>query len=607
MARTRAGAARRGSLVAVSAPANEPSRAERELSALLGRLSELEAETASISESLARFRDERRARLAAAESQLHTAKRLEERLVRLAREAEEWAAGPAAAEPKKRRRPSRSALPPLPTRSLSEDDAAPWLPLKELYRSLARKLHPDFATTDPERARRSELMARVNAAYAREDRVLLELLHEEAESDSWAAEPSSERRAGHAERRLATIAPMVAALEKGLARLRASSSFKDLEAARRAAERGGDFFGEAAYATRKAARESLRKALLHAERLDETLRVYRARSIAPPARGARRKAQGDAWPGERLLRAAARPDQEPVTDESRRVASRLEALAASHKWQVVLSLFALFAEVSPEPPPALSTFADVRASYEVLCAADPSAPTFDRALVDLPPHLEVGMRSYPRRLVFGIQAKRREQLAGLRLALDSAACKPIARAVLAVMGPLERCDGCRESQPLVHVFRARGIDEVHALSCPACGALHRSYRSFGAPAGLEALAPYAVALGLVVEQPVAIGTSTVVLGLLQKETRRLDTRFLVDRVATLLLDELSPELREYAQLTANRKVLPPSARIHPGMRLRLTMRKGAPLSMKELERELLLRARSRFRVRSRSGRSRGGS
>jgi hypothetical protein len=603
MARTRAGAARRGSLVVVSLPASEPSPAERELARLLARLSELEAETAGISESLARFRDEKRARLAAAEAELHAAKRLEERLVRLIREAEEWAAGPAPSEPKKRRRPTCS-LPPLPAPSPSETDAAPWLSSKELYRTLVRKLHPDFAATDAERARRSELMARVNAAYAREDRVLLELLHEEADSDAGAAEPSSERRAGHAERRLSTIAPMVASLEKGLARLRASSSFKELEAARRAAERGSDFFGEAAYAARKAARESSRNALMYAERLDETLRVYRARSVAPPARTGARRARRDAWPGERLLRdAVAQSGAEPIDDESRRVAARLEALAAGQKWQVVLSLFALFGEASAEPPPALATFADVRATYELLCSAYPSAPAFDRALVDLPPHLEVGMRAYSRRLVFGVQVKRPEQLAGLRMALDSAAVEPLARAVLAAMGPVERCDGCGESRVLVHLFRVRGIDEVHALACPACGALRRSYRTFGGPAGIEALAPFAVALGLVVEQPLVIGASIVALELLPREARRLDVKSLVDRVASILLDEISPELRGYVQLTANRRALAPSARIEPGKRLRLVLRKGAPLSTKELERQLLARARSRFRVRSQSGRS----
>lgn len=41
--------------------------------------------------------------------------------------------------------------------------------LKALYRAAARKLHPDLATTDDERARRHEWMAKVNEAYRQEN------------------------------------------------------------------------------------------------------------------------------------------------------------------------------------------------------------------------------------------------------------------------------------------------------------------------------------------------------------------------------------------------------------------------------------------------------
>lgn len=41
--------------------------------------------------------------------------------------------------------------------------------LKKLYRELAKRIHPDLAEGEKERARRSNLMAEVNAAYARGD------------------------------------------------------------------------------------------------------------------------------------------------------------------------------------------------------------------------------------------------------------------------------------------------------------------------------------------------------------------------------------------------------------------------------------------------------
>nr|WSU74892.1 hypothetical protein OG499_18995 [Streptomyces anulatus] len=55
---------------------------------------------------------------------------------------------------------------------------------RKLYRELARKAHPDLAQDEPERQRRDEFIARVNAAYGRGDvDVLKELVAE------WAAGP----------------------------------------------------------------------------------------------------------------------------------------------------------------------------------------------------------------------------------------------------------------------------------------------------------------------------------------------------------------------------------------------------------------------------------
>ncbi|MDX2912749.1 J domain-containing protein [Streptomyces griseiscabiei] len=60
---------------------------------------------------------------------------------------------------------------------------------RRLYRELVRKAHPDLAQDDKERGRRDEFIARVNAAYARGDEVLLRELSEE-----WAAGPVPEER-----------------------------------------------------------------------------------------------------------------------------------------------------------------------------------------------------------------------------------------------------------------------------------------------------------------------------------------------------------------------------------------------------------------------------
>ncbi len=44
-------------------------------------------------------------------------------------------------------------------------DFAPSESLKQLYRQIAKKIHPDLATDEAERVRRQDLMAAVNQAY----------------------------------------------------------------------------------------------------------------------------------------------------------------------------------------------------------------------------------------------------------------------------------------------------------------------------------------------------------------------------------------------------------------------------------------------------------
>jgi hypothetical protein len=60
--------------------------------------------------------------------------------------------------------------------------------LKQLYRKATRLMHPDRATTEPERLRRTELMARVNKAYERGDLRAIEKLIQEFGQDPEAIE-----------------------------------------------------------------------------------------------------------------------------------------------------------------------------------------------------------------------------------------------------------------------------------------------------------------------------------------------------------------------------------------------------------------------------------
>jgi len=55
--------------------------------------------------------------------------------------------------------------------------------LKEAYRRAVKQLHPDLATTERERQRRTELMAQVNLAYERGDQKMIEKMIEDYTQD----------------------------------------------------------------------------------------------------------------------------------------------------------------------------------------------------------------------------------------------------------------------------------------------------------------------------------------------------------------------------------------------------------------------------------------
>lgn len=83
--------------------------------------------------------------------------------------------------PKSRRRrveePAPAPRPEPPDRTAPAASAAPPpATLKQLYRQLARRFHPDLARDDAERERRTEAMTLINAAYASGDRRALEAM-----------------------------------------------------------------------------------------------------------------------------------------------------------------------------------------------------------------------------------------------------------------------------------------------------------------------------------------------------------------------------------------------------------------------------------------------
>ncbi len=137
-------------------------------------------------------------------------------------------------------------------------------------------------------------------------------------------------------------------------------------------------------------------------------------------------------------------------------------------------------------------------------------------------------------LRLGLQLVAPGLVSGVRASLRKAAVPSVARTVLSALGPRLGCDRCGEVLA-VHVPRLTGVDEVHGLVCPACGALLRSYLRFGPPEGLEGFAAVALRAGLTSAVRVRLGHGALTFGMLPAERSRLTAAELLSRFEALCL------------------------------------------------------------------------
>ena len=298
-----------------------------------------------------------------------------------------------------------------------------------------------------------------------------------------------------------------------------------------------------------------------------------------------------------VRRGAARLERQRATGPARELARALEEAAAVAPWEAALTLLAFFAEAGgARPPEALAGASGWAERWDVLRAAWPDAPELPRILARLPRHLEVGLRARADAVAAGVQLREPELLAGVRIALQREAVAALGRDVLAALGPRERCKACGEEGIALHLLRTRGLDELNGVVCGGCGATLRSYWRYGEVEGLEALAPYALELGLVAEQPVALADTTLGFQMLPAERERLTAAGLRRRFAELYLAPYEVALDpEAVAVVARGQPLAPGARVAPLRGLALAVDPTSGSTDAELLELLRARIERRFR------------
>jgi hypothetical protein len=500
------------------------------------------------------------------------------------------------------RAPSGDGTEPAGAEDRDEGEPGDAGSLKRLHRRLARLVHPDLAADDEERARLAAWMARVNEAWARRDRAALELIAERIGGGEEAGEVSDADRLAHLEARAAALEGIAASLAAERDRLAATDTHRLLEEARRRAAGGGDLVAETRRDLEAEAAEVRGDARQRLGRLwraaDETGRLWRRAMTGLVRRGGGGLRRFDPLAESPLVRqGAARLARQRAGAAARELARRLEEAAERTPWEAAAVVLAYLAEAAGRPPEALATPAGWADRWALLCETWGDAPDFETLLARPPRHLriELGLRARTGVVSAGLQLASADLGSGVDLALGREPVARVARAVLAALGPRLRCGPCRRTRLALHVVRTRGLDEVHGLACPSCGAVLRSWWRYGDAEGLEALAPLALRLGLVSEQVVRLGGATLAFQMPARAREKLTAGGLRALFAELYLRPCEIALAPGAlQVWAGGKALRASERL-PAEGVRLALAPGAGPGERELVEALRARIARRFR------------
>ena len=129
--------------------------------------------------------------------------------------------------------------------SKQKDEFKPPEDLKKLYREIAKRVHPDLANGEEERARRTRFMAEVNRAYQDGDAVRLQAILAE-----WEGSPEAVKGEGVGAdlvriiRKIALVRGRLSEIEAEIAQLHESDLYKLMMKVREAQQEGRDLLAE---------------------------------------------------------------------------------------------------------------------------------------------------------------------------------------------------------------------------------------------------------------------------------------------------------------------------------------------------------------------------
>lgn len=492
--------------------------------------------------------------------------------------------------------------------------------LKQAFRALARRYHPDMVQDEKERARRGQWMVHINGLYAEGDVTRLEALVRRTDAthapdSSNAADTNAttlEEDVAAARARLLWLGAVADSLRTELQALEDSPThalWHTLEGGPRGfclqpgllAELRQDLAAEARARTSElpAAMRAMeaavqeRNARSHNETINSVARRQANAALVRPT--------FDPHVGQQLMRLsvedlASRRVPSRVANWAQRLQDRAEREPAS----VRLMLLTYVVQLSPGTMPGLERFDELARRFDACGRRDRRRTTLAEALVQADGLVEYAPEATgDGRLQAQLRFRDQAMMQVVPQALRGFGVRRIFAELLEHLGERVTCPGkgCGRVGHAIPLFVVRGLDEVRASVCPRCGEATRSYVLAKGSDVQGVLNAAYLEFDLVQEFTLALDTASVGLQLLPCQTEAMDVRDLLARVHRQLLLRNGVQLHPvYLELHLEGRRLAGSEPLVelPAQGLRLALRARAPMTEAELVLALRFAVQTRF-------------
>jgi len=458
----------------------------------------------------------------------------------------------------------QAACPPDPRGALALEPRPPDSRLKDAYRALARRYHPDLARTEQEQVKFGQMMARINALYHAGDVERLASLAEQekgAELDD--LEMSLAEQLDYLQQRLEWFGAVMQNLEDERAALERSPTCELMRNVAQARQVDRDLFAEIRADLAMRVKKSYNEVRQAIELLETEVSRYNREATSSALIVAHKgdtalARRFDPYADKKLIRVGL--EQVAVSRASqagRDCGQWLESVAGDKPALLRLILLTHVVELSPFPLSGIESYDDLEERFIYLGRQDAVVKSLEETLVEADDLVEFGVRQASASVVhLGLHFRSAGMREGVALALQSLSIRRELKRVLGVLDERVQCPACKEEVYAVPLYRTRGLDNLRASVCPACG---ETLKSYWMPRGKDVQAvlnPAFIDFEIVTEWSFALSRASVAIQLLPLQVESMTVGDLRERLVSDFFDryELGLTARQVDLLQGGQRV-----------------------------------------------------